>query len=342
MRQHQTTIIAACLLGVVLLVMPETFAHAQHTFSIAAVDPETGEVGSAGASCVPFSATIISDLHPGVGVIHTQASYIEENQAYASALMTRGLSAAQIVDSMVANDATNQPELRQYGVVTLTGSPRSAGYTGVGCFDYKNHIVGATYAIQGNILLGHQVLDSMEARFLRATGPLADRLMAALQGANMIGADSRCAPNSSSHSAFIRVARPGDDPSAPWMALEATLGMASKQEPIDSLQTLFDAWHDALAVETRTAPNGEATLTVQPNPASGATHAIVTLAAAGAVLVELHDQRGARVAVIERAWLAAGRHEIAIETRDLANGTYFCRLTAGATVRTAALTVAHR
>ena len=54
-------------------------APAQATFSIVAVDPATGEVGSAGASCISGSI-IISDVHPGVGVIHTQSYWNAANQ----------------------------------------------------------------------------------------------------------------------------------------------------------------------------------------------------------------------------------------------------------------------
>ena len=42
----------------------------QDTFSIVAIDPITGKVGSAGASCIGGSM-IISDIHPGLGGIHT-------------------------------------------------------------------------------------------------------------------------------------------------------------------------------------------------------------------------------------------------------------------------------
>ena len=49
------------------------------TFSIVAVDTNTGEVGSAGGSCIAGSI-IISDLHPGVGAIHTQSYYLPANQ----------------------------------------------------------------------------------------------------------------------------------------------------------------------------------------------------------------------------------------------------------------------
>ena len=58
------------------LMMSSLFA--QDTFSIVAVDETTGEIGSAGASCLddtqfPGSggAFIISDILPGRGAIHT-------------------------------------------------------------------------------------------------------------------------------------------------------------------------------------------------------------------------------------------------------------------------------
>ena len=92
--------------------------------------------------------------------------------------------------------------------------------------DYKNHIVGPNYAIQGNILSGQAILDSMEARFLATPGPLADKLMAALQGANVPGADTRCLANgTSSLSAFLRVAKPNDLPGAFYLDLNGPCGV---------------------------------------------------------------------------------------------------------------------
>ena len=49
------------------------------TFSIVAVDTLTGQIGSAGASCIPGSI-IISDIHPGLGAIHTQSYWNASNQ----------------------------------------------------------------------------------------------------------------------------------------------------------------------------------------------------------------------------------------------------------------------
>jgi hypothetical protein len=149
---------------------------------------------------------------------------------------------------VVANDAQNNPKTRQYGIVDYNnGHPRSASYTGINCSNYKNDTNNIYYSIQGNILLGQLVIDSMQTRFLNTSGSLADRLMAALQGAKMIGADTRCAVhNSSSLSSFLRVARPAD----PYDSLYLDLYMAYNQnfsgfvpvDPIDSLQTLYDLW----------------------------------------------------------------------------------------------------
>ena len=88
------------------------------TFSIVAVDTTTGEVGSAGGSCIAGSI-IISDIHPGVGAIHTQSYYLQANQNYASSLMDQGYSPAEIIHLLQENDVQNNPSIRQYGIVDL-------------------------------------------------------------------------------------------------------------------------------------------------------------------------------------------------------------------------------
>lgn len=220
---------------------------AQETFSIVAVDTVTGTVGSAGASClddrdVQGGATIISDVLPGRGAIHTQALYRPANQRRARERVQEGLSADSVIRWLRANDARLSAEKRQYGLALLTdqGAPQTAAFTGSGTDSFKDHYTGSTYAIQGNILKGPEVLDSMRSAFLRTGGSLATRLMAALQGANMPGADRRClAEGVSSQSAFLRIGKPGDtrdDLSLDLAVTQTPTGV----EPIDSLQVLFD------------------------------------------------------------------------------------------------------
>jgi uncharacterized Ntn-hydrolase superfamily protein len=209
---------------------------------------------------------IINDLHPGKGAIHTQAYYLSQNQTAARTRMDAGDSPQEIIDWLVANDFQSNPAVRQYGIVYFdaSGSPRAAGHTGVNTDDYKNHIIGPNYAIQGNILLGPEILDSMEARFLNTGGSLANRLMAALQGGNVPGADTRCLNEGvSSLSSFIRVAQPNDLPGSYYLDIvvpSTPFGM----EPIDSLQVLFDEWQATTGINP---PNNKGvSVTFSPNP----------------------------------------------------------------------------
>ena len=267
------------ILLTILTTLSSFNCQSQDTFSIVAVDSITGEVGSAGASCVDLFQTnfatdhFLGDLFPGVGAINTQADYSPFNQINARGRMNLGETPSQIIQWLIANDLSSigqpTPEVRQYGIVALVNSsPESAAHTGSSAFDYKGHITGLNYAIQGNILSGQEVLDSMQARFLREEGDLACKLMASLQGANMIGADSRCAANgTSSLFAFVKVAQPNDPFGSPSFIVSVRTHETAGIEPIDSLQTKFNLVHNCQTLNI----NESGPLTVKnficyPNP----------------------------------------------------------------------------
>lgn len=224
-----------------LIISTTCILVSQDTFSIVAVNPATGEVGSAGASCIAGSI-IISDIHPGVGAIHTQSYWNQSNQDSASSLMDLGYSPEEIIDWLIENDAQNNPSIRQYGIIDLIDNGRSAGFTGENCFDYKNHILGQTYAIQGNILLGQEILDSMEIAFTSTYGTLDEKLIAALLAANVPGADTRCLPyGTPALSAFIRMAKSEDENDSFFMDINVQ-SCPTNLSPIDSLFTLYWDW----------------------------------------------------------------------------------------------------
>jgi uncharacterized Ntn-hydrolase superfamily protein len=180
--------------------------------------------------------------------------------------MENGLLPKEILHEVNVSDYDGDSTIRQYGIALFdsSGHPRTWAYTGDSCFDYKNHIIGPYYTIQGNILLGRFILDSMEARFLRATGSLADRLMAALQGANVSGADSRCEPEGvPSKSSFIRVAKPGDHKDSLYLHL-VVKSRPYGISPIDSLQTLFNEWKLAHPSSVNDLKDDE--VKIYPNP----------------------------------------------------------------------------
>lgn len=261
------------LVGIVITVLMVAFAQAQHTFSIVALDSLTGEVGSAGATCGDSiiwpgtkGALVISDVLPGVGAIHTQASWNFENQLNARSSLENGLSPKTLIEWLENNDVGGDNSIRQYGIVAWHNNRISAAaYTGNNCLNFKGHRVGPNYAIQGNILKGPQILDSMEARFLRKKGPLASRLMAAMQGANVVGADSRCTDEgTSSLSAFLRVAKKDDQASNLFLDINVA-GTGKGVEPIDVLQEKFNKWRIMNGVVDSYKPE----IQVYPNPSTG-------------------------------------------------------------------------
>lgn len=298
---------------------------AQDTFSIVAMDEETGEVGSAGASCVDLfnfgglTDHFLGELVPGQAAINTQAYYIPANQDNALNQILSGNTPQGTLDWLLFNDVNLSPQFRQYGIVAMVDdSIQAAAFTGSNTDDYKGHVVGPNYAIQGNILLGPVVLQQMETAFLEAEGDLACKLMAAMQGANIVGADGRCLQNgTSSLFAFLKVAQPDDEFGDPSFLVSVRTPNGAGIEPIDSLQILFDQEKDCIPSSTKESTGNS--LDLFPNPFNDQ--------------IILNDKEGDYSGFAEIWDLPSGaRHytkpvvDNVIDTRDLENGLYLIRL----------------
>ncbi|MBZ0327292.1 MAG: DUF1028 domain-containing protein [Altibacter sp.] len=308
-----------------------TMGFGQDTFSIIAVDPVTGEIGSAGATCISSTggsniADIITDIIPGQGGVNSQAYVCIPNINLQNAIlqMEAGLSPSEIIDYLMANDACNSqnfdPNYRQYGIVDLdeNGDPRAAGWTGSMTDDYKEDRQGATFSIQGNILLNPSVIDQMEANFNTTSGTLADKLMAALQGANFPGADSRCLANgTSSRTAYLLVYKADDDPNDPYIKIVVPV-QAVGTEPIDILQDLYDAF---LSISE---PTVKSKLQLFPNP----TNNNLTLALDPSVTLtayEVYDITGKRL--IKHTSHEMNYRRYQVSAANLQSGVYFLKVT---------------
>lgn len=249
----------------------------QDTFSIVALDSTTRQIGSAGASCLDLdfagysNPAFLTDILPDTGAVNTQSYFMQANQDNARIRMRAGDSPTQIITWLVTNDAANNPEFKQYGIVGFNGNiPSVAAHTGSTCINYKNHITGSVngfyYAIQGNILKGQEILDSMEAGFRNTNGTLACRLMAAMQGANVIGADTRCQNDGvSSLFAFLQVALPADSYGSPTLNISLKTNEGDGIEPIDSLQILFNGKNGCNPLNVSLLDKGR-DFDVYPNP----------------------------------------------------------------------------
>ncbi len=304
-----------------LVILLSTSVFAQHTFSIVAVDPATGEIGSAGATCIAAEdgAQAISDIVLGVGAIHTQSFYLPANQINARTRMEAGDSPQEIMDWLIANDVQNDPSTRQYLAVDLNGgAPRSATFTGTDCFEEFIGVQGANYAIAGNILISEAVVTDMETAFLTTEGSLAEKLMASLQAAKRPGADARCLDNGiSSASAFIRVASPSDtDTSYGNLSLDLNVWITNEVfEPIDELQTQFD---EALSTATFSEVSG---VSIYPNPASTRVTLKIVRRADTVSLYTILGQK-----VLEKK---IANNLVDLDVSALDNGVYFVKVSNG-------------
>lgn len=279
---------------------------AQHTFSIVAVDAETGEVGSAGATCLTTAdcngcggAVIISSISPGIGALNSQATVcipnINGNNGM-NQMVSNNLSAEETLDWLLANDGCQYggTQDRQYGIAKLNDNMLAevASHTGNTTLTYASHITGPNYSIQGNILIGPEVLEGMEQGFLNTNGSLAEKLMAAMQGANIPGADSRCLPDGiSSKSAFLKVAKKDDAINDLYLNLNvpSTTNLA---EPIDSLQTLFNANY----ITSKEELNDKKNITIFPNPASYEINVVLDeITLNGETTLEIFNEMGIKL-----------------------------------------------
>ncbi len=158
------------------------------TFSIIARDPAAGELGMAVHSKAFAVGSRTITAKGGVAVIAHQATSNPMYGQLGLELLQRGMTPQQALDLMVRGDEGR--ENRQVSILDMQG--RSASWTGKGPQDWKGHRCVPDYCVQGNILAGPQVLDGMTQSFEAAAGqPLAERLLAALDGGQAAGGDRR-------------------------------------------------------------------------------------------------------------------------------------------------------
>lgn len=204
------------------------------TFSIVGRDAATGDLGVAVASKFLAVGSAVPAARHDVGAIATQAF---ANTLYRRDGLTRlaeGASAQETISALVSEDPLGSE--RQVGVVDREG--RSATYTGEGCHDWAGGISDDDVAIQGNILVGPEVIGRMHDVWRDGDGmPLPRRLLAALRAGDRAGGDRR-----GRQSAALLVASrtgsytPGDD-------LAYDLRVDDHPTPVDELARLL-ALHD--------------------------------------------------------------------------------------------------
>jgi len=199
---------------------PAHFQKLAHTYSIVAWDSVTGDLGVAVQSKFPNVGGIVPWGRAGVGAVATQSL---ANTAFGELgldLLARGQTAEQAMRAVMGTDTMLQD--RQVGMIDAHGNV--ASFTGRRTFDWAGGRVGCAaatprradsvrveragkrcqvvggkgvlitghgYAVQANIMVSDRTVRNMASSFETSTGPLADRLMAALRAGQGGGGDKR-------------------------------------------------------------------------------------------------------------------------------------------------------
>jgi uncharacterized Ntn-hydrolase superfamily protein len=211
------------------------------TYSIAALDQRTGELGVAVQTRWLAVGSLVPWARPGVGAIATQ-SFVDTRYGFAGIeLLAAGRTPEAALAELIAADP--DPGVRQVGIVDVAG--RSAAHTGADCVAAAGHLLGRGVTVQANMMERATVWPAMLAAYQSAAGDLADRLVAALRAAEAEGGDVR-----GRQSAALLVV-PGTPGAHPW-DVRFDIRVDDARAPLDELGRLlnvnraYEALDDAL------------------------------------------------------------------------------------------------
>jgi uncharacterized Ntn-hydrolase superfamily protein len=198
------------------------------TYSIVARDAATGELGVAVQSHWFSVGSLVPWGEAGVGVVATQ-SFVDPAYGYLGlALLRSGKSAPEALAALLAAD--RQPEVRQVAILDARG--RVAVHTGSRCIAAAGHLVGSEMAVQANLMANERVWPAMKAAYEASQGDLAERLLAALEAAELAGGDIR--GRQSAALLVVRAAASG----RPWEDRRFDLRVEDHPEPLVELRRL--------------------------------------------------------------------------------------------------------
>ena len=157
------------------------------TYSIVALDRESGELGVGIQSRAFRSGAVVPFALPGVGAVASQAFSEKSYGPLGLELMRAGKTPEQALAGLVAADplASN----RQVSMLAANGT--AAVHTGDDCIPAAGHRIGDGVTAQANCVEGPPVWESMVDAFVEAEGSLQRRLLGALDAAEAAGGDWR-------------------------------------------------------------------------------------------------------------------------------------------------------
>ena len=240
MRSHLLVLLSLCLLASAFLAAtafaddvgtpPQAYAdQLHHTYSIVARDAETGELGVAVQTHWFAVGTRVPWAEAKVGAIATQSFTNPDFGPDGLAMLREGKSAQETLDALIAADEAR--DVRQLAIVDAEG--RVAAWTGEKCIPAAGHHLGDGFSVQANLMWNDDVWPDMARAFESTEGPLAERMLAALEAGQAAGGDIR-----GRQSAALLVVS-GEPTGTEWRDRLVDLRVDDAAEPVKELGRLL-------------------------------------------------------------------------------------------------------
>jgi uncharacterized Ntn-hydrolase superfamily protein len=149
-------------------------------------------------------------------------------------LLEQGASPQEVIERLLAEDKGR--ERRQIGIIDMKG--HTAAHTGTENGAWAGSRQGRNYTVQGNILVGREVIDAVADQFESTEGlgmPLAERLILAIAAGQAKGGDRRWGLL---QSAALRVADP-NDPGRGGDHLSVSIDVGEHEDPVSELRRIY-------------------------------------------------------------------------------------------------------
>lgn len=221
------------------LVLLISSLNAFATWSIIIIDPNTKEIGIAGASCT-HNCYGIGEIVPGMGAIIVQAMSNADARQRGVELIVSDSSPEQIIAEL--KNPKFDPERQQYAVMTMKGLDNPLTYTGSLTNNYNGAATAKTISVQGNTLASDIEIKTIFDAAMKAQteGLSVDAvLMRALEAGAQMGGDKRCGEQKAT-TAFIKIVKPGSR--KPFLDLSIFGQRMGGQNAVTLLRKKYNKW----------------------------------------------------------------------------------------------------
>ena len=277
------------ILTVLALTLALTPISASATWSIVAIDRNTGRMVISSATCAATAPNQLKLLQaiviPGVGIAAAQAGVdrTHENQKLIYREMQNGTAPADIIRMLEEDENI---ERRQFGIIDVQGrtAGRSGSRNGVVSMDLQGESDdGILWSVQGNIIATEEALTAAATIMQHGPSDIIDRVMLAMEVADSRGGDVRCtcqrapfpvaAPcnGKTAHVSYLLAADSDDslgafagnhpeDMEAPYndgdyylylMVVPTNTAPDEDANPVRTLRMRYDTWKESVVPEGR-------------------------------------------------------------------------------------------